>query len=171
MAFLRTLVWFLALAFMLFSVDCGAKNILVGGSENAWKIPDNSSDFLNQWAGKIRFRVDNFLIWKYDGKVDSVLQATNENYESCNTSKPMKEYKDGNNTKVEPDKSGPFYFISEADGHCQKGQKVHVPATTSPAPAPVNTNASQAQLAKKDGCFLALASLLGVAFAFAFTFV
>ena len=57
---LRTLVPFLALAFVLFSV-CEAKDILVGGSENAWKIPNNSSDSLNQWAGKNRFKVGDFL--------------------------------------------------------------------------------------------------------------
>ncbi|XVE97458.1 hypothetical protein REPUB_Repub03eG0021400 [Reevesia pubescens] len=181
MASLRTLVLLLALVFVLFSF-CEAKDILVGGSENAWKIPDNSSDSLNQWARKIRFKVGDFLTLKYDGKVDSVLQVTKENYESCNTSKPIKEYKDGN-TKVELDKSGSFYFISGADGHCQKGQKLQVVVmsekhwdhdddnppigspTSATAPAPAKTSTSQAQ-PKKGGCFLVLSSLLGVAFAF-----
>ncbi|KAB2027761.1 hypothetical protein ERO13_D05G054701v2 [Gossypium hirsutum] len=125
MAFLRTLVWFSALAFVLFRVGEG-KDILVGGSEDAWKIPKNASDSLNQWARKHRFKVGDFLIFKYNGKADSVLQVTGENYESCSTSKPIKEYKDGNNTKVKLNKSGPFYFISGADGHCQKGQKLEV---------------------------------------------
>ena len=112
-----------------------------------------------------------------------MLQVTKENYESCNTSKPIKEYKDGNNTKVELDKSGPFYFISGAAGHCKKGQKLQVVVmsekhwdhdnppvgspTQAPVPAPAKTSASQAH-AQKGGCFLALASLLGVAFAFVF---
>ncbi|XP_022728841.1 early nodulin-like protein 1 [Durio zibethinus] len=179
MASLKTLVPVLVLAFVLFSF-CEAKDILVGGSENAWKIPNNSSDSLNQWARKYRFRVGDFLILKYDSKVDSVLQVTKENYESCNTSKPINEYKDGN-TKVELDESGPFYFISGADGHCQKGQKLQVvvmsekhydhdnppvePPTPAAAPVPSKSSTSQAQ-AKKGGCSLASASLLGVAFTF-----
>lgn len=60
MAFLRTLVWFSALAFVLFRVGEG-KDILVGGSEDAWKIPKNASDSLNQWARKHRFKVGDFL--------------------------------------------------------------------------------------------------------------
>lgn len=112
-----------------------------------------------------------------------MLQVTEENYESCNTSKPIKKYKDGNNTKVKLNKSGPFYFISGADGHCQKGQNLEVtvmsekhrhhvnpPAFSpkpaiAPAPEPAKTSPNKA-LAYKDGTFLALASLLGLAFAY-----
>ncbi|KAK6249175.1 hypothetical protein QUC31_020740 [Theobroma cacao] len=176
MASLRTLVRLLAIGLVLFSF-CEAKERLVGGSEDAWKIPVNSSDSLNQWAGKTRFKVGDFLIWKYDGKVDSVLQVTKEDYESCNTSKPIKEYKDGD-TKVELDKSGPFYFISGADGHCQKGQKLVIvvmsennwdhpdsPTPTAPAPAPAKNSASLIKPLRDGFLFLGLASF-GVAFAF-----
>ncbi|PPS04199.1 hypothetical protein GOBAR_AA16443 [Gossypium barbadense] len=149
MAFLRTLVWFSALAFVLFRVGEG-KDILVGGSEDAWKIPKNASDSLNQWARKHRFKVGDFLNFKYNGKADSVLQVTEKNYESCNTSKPIKEYKNGNNTTVKLNKSGPFYFISGADGH-----------SIAPAPEPAKTSPNKA-LAYKDGTFLALTSLLGI---------
>ncbi|XVF89281.1 hypothetical protein PTKIN_Ptkin19aG0117400 [Pterospermum kingtungense] len=177
MASLRSSVPVLAMVFVLFGL-CEGKDILVGGSENAWKIPDSSSVSLNIWAEKKRFKVGDFLIWKYDGKVDSVLQVTKENYLSCNTSNPIKEYKDGNNTKVELDRSGPFYFIG-ADGHCQKGQKFIVivmsekhnnPPVGSPtlatAPVPGQTRANRAHPQSHGCCFLALASLLAVAFAF-----
>lgn len=68
---------------------------------------------------------------------------TEEFYNSCKTDKPIKEYKDGN-TKVVLDHSGPFYYISGAQGHCEKGQKIkvvvmsenHKPKDNSPAPAP-----------------------------------
>lgn len=105
---------------------------------------------------------------------------TKENYLSCNTSKPIKEYKDGDNTKVELDESGPFYFISGADSHCKKGQKLVVvvmsekhdnPPVGSPiqeiAPLPAKASATRTH-AQKDGFFLTFATLLGVAFAFAF---
>ncbi|KAA8522860.1 hypothetical protein F0562_009283 [Nyssa sinensis] len=85
--------------------------------------------------------------WKYDAKSDSVLQVTEEDYKSCNKAKPIKAFKDGN-TKIELDRSGLFYFISGAEGHCEKGQKLVVRVLSakhgssggslspSPAPAP-----------------------------------
>lgn len=83
-------------------------------------------------------------MFKYNSEKDSVLQVTKEAYHSCNTSNPVAEYKDGN-TKVELDRSGPFYFISGAKGHCEQGQKMIVVVLSerrgrytgiSPAPAP-----------------------------------
>ncbi|KAJ4838939.1 hypothetical protein Tsubulata_042302 [Turnera subulata] len=120
-----------------------AKDILVGGKTDAWKVPSSQSDSLNKWAESARFRVGDSLVWKYDGQKDSVLEVTSEAYLACNTSGPIKEYKDGM-TKLTLDRSGPFYFISGANGHCEKGQKMIVVVMTesrrytgiSPAPAP-----------------------------------
>jgi hypothetical protein len=67
-----------------------------------------------------------------------------EEYESCNKSNPIKEYKDPK-AKVELDRPGRFYFISKAEGSCEKGQKLivvvlsnghHLPKHLSPPPAP-----------------------------------
>ncbi|KAL2548208.1 early nodulin-like protein 15 [Forsythia ovata] len=46
-------------------------------------------------------------------------------YVTCNTSTPIQTYNDGN-TKVKLEHSGPYYFISGAEGHCEKGQKLIV---------------------------------------------
>lgn len=55
----------LFLLFILFGFTA-AKELLVGGKINAWKIPSSEADSLNQWAEKSRFRVGdhlgNFLI-------------------------------------------------------------------------------------------------------------
>jgi hypothetical protein len=83
-------------------------------------------------------------VWTYDPKKDSVLQVIKKDYETCNTSSPLVTYKDGN-TKVKLDKSGPYYFISGADGHCEQGQKLITVVMSmrshfmgiSPAPSPV----------------------------------
>ncbi|XP_021597148.2 early nodulin-like protein 1 [Manihot esculenta] len=120
-----------------------AKEILVGGKTDAWKIPSSQSDSLNNWAESARFRIGDFLVWKYDSQKDSVLQVTREAYLSCNTSNPIEEYGDGN-TKVKLDRSGAYYFISGAEGHCVKGQKMIVVVLSqrhrytgiSPAPSP-----------------------------------
>ncbi|MED6181625.1 hypothetical protein PIB30_021049 [Stylosanthes scabra] len=122
-----------------------AKELLVGGKIDAWKITSSEADSLNKWAERSRFQVGDHLVWKYDGKEDSVLEVDKEDYANCSTSNPMKEYNDGT-TKVELDRPGAFYFISGAAGHCQKGQKLVVvvmsprggrrSAGFSPAPSP-----------------------------------
>lgn len=75
-----------------------------------------------------------------------MLQVSKRDYVTCNTSSPIEEYKDGN-TKVKLDHSGPYYFISGSQGHCQKGQKLIVIVLSSkhsnhfgmaPAPSPVH---------------------------------
>lgn len=54
-----------------------------------------------------------------------MLEVTQENYETCTTSKLIKKHEDGT-TKVELNRSGPFYFISGSKKHCDKGQKLLV---------------------------------------------
>ncbi|XP_014502674.1 early nodulin-like protein 3 [Vigna radiata var. radiata] len=130
--------------FLLFGLSV-AREILVGGKTDAWRVPASESDALNQWAERSRFQVGDFLVWKYDGGKDSVLQVSREEYVNCSISNPIKVYSDGT-TKVKLDRPGPFYFISGAKGHCEKGQKLVVVVLTprgrssgivsSPAPAP-----------------------------------
>ncbi|KAM7274985.1 hypothetical protein ACFE04_016851 [Oxalis oulophora] len=123
-----------------------AREFLVGGKTGSWKIPSSSSQSttLNQWAESSRFRIGDTLVLSYDKEKDSVLQVSEEAYKSCNTSNAVAEYKDGN-TKVNLDRSGPFYFISGAEGHCAKSQKLVVVVMSprplrhfviSPAPGP-----------------------------------
>ncbi|XP_058785944.1 early nodulin-like protein 14 [Vicia villosa] len=133
--------------FFLFGLSA-ATDLLVGGKENAWKVPSSEADSLNKWAGKSRFNVGDHLVWKYDGGKDSVLQVNKEDYANCNSSNPIQQYNDGN-TKVKLDRPGPFYFISGAKGHCEKGQKLVVVVITprtrygpvSPAPSPAPSSA------------------------------
>lgn len=71
-----------------------------------------------------------------------------QDYANCNSSNPIEKYSDGN-TKVKLDRPGPFYFISGAKGHCEKGQKLVVVVITprrrysavSPAPSPAPSSA------------------------------
>ncbi|XP_071723948.1 early nodulin-like protein 14 [Rutidosis leptorrhynchoides] len=144
-AILRSFPSSLALFLLLFSSLCEARDILVGGKTDSWKIPTAQSDTINQWAGDSRFRIGDTLVLNYDKEKDSVLEVTKEAYMSCNTSNPITEYKDGN-TKVKLDRSGPFYFISGAEGHCAKGLKLIVvvmsprhSTISSPAPSPMES--------------------------------
>ncbi|KAJ4950643.1 hypothetical protein NE237_027475 [Protea cynaroides] len=143
MAFSRALISSLVLIFLLFSLS-EARDILVGGKNDSWKIPASESESLNRWAEGYRFQIGDSLVWKFDPQTDSVLLVTKKEYVTCNTTSPIAEYKE-DNSKVKLDRSGPFYFISGAQGHCDKGQKLTVVVVSerrgymglSPAPSPM----------------------------------
>lgn len=50
----------LLLLFLLFGLTV-AKEILVGGKTDAWKVPTSESDSLNKWAARARFQVGDYL--------------------------------------------------------------------------------------------------------------
>ncbi|KAJ4953971.1 hypothetical protein NE237_030803 [Protea cynaroides] len=151
----------LMMLFLTFS-EAKDREILVGGRVDAWKIPTSAAETLNHWAEATRFKIGDWLIWKYDPKQDSVVEVTQENYDKCNTSNPIAEYKDGN-SKVKLNRSGPFYFISGAQWKCQKGQKLIVvvlspnhnkpkqsPPTPAPSSSPVDPKARTPSTAGPD---------------------
>ncbi|XAR66749.1 hypothetical protein NMG60_11013073 [Bertholletia excelsa] len=183
MASLKLLLPCLVLPLALLAVS-EERDFLVGNQENGWKIPSFPNDF-NKWSSKIRFQIGDSLVLKYDPKADSVLQVSEEDFESCNGSKPIRVYSDGD-TKIALDRSGPFYFISGAEGHCEKGQKmvvrvlsprhgsrihpsvasISVPPSSAPAPAPSPAAlAIPAPAPAGDGCAWKAGRVsLGVAF-------
>ncbi|KAG7606478.1 Phytocyanin domain [Arabidopsis thaliana x Arabidopsis arenosa] len=129
---------------LLFGLLSEGREILVGGKSNTWKVPESRDETLNQWSGRTRFKIGDSLLWKYNAENDSVLQVRQKDYERCDRSEPIRGYKDGH-TNIELKRSGPFYFISGEEGHCQRGEKLRV-VVLSPnhnrsvvdAPAPVN---------------------------------
>ncbi|KAJ4832604.1 hypothetical protein Tsubulata_027153 [Turnera subulata] len=125
MGFSRVLVPFLPMIILLLASSEASREIIVGSHQVSWKIPESPNKTLNHWAEQTRFKVGDVLVWKYDAKVDSVLEVTQQDYNGCNTTNPIKEHKD-RNTKVELVHSGPFYFISGAQGSCEKGEKLEV---------------------------------------------
>ncbi|RVW96213.1 hypothetical protein VitviT2T_016878 [Vitis vinifera] len=113
-----------ALISLLFACS-DAADYVVGGTEDAWKIPSSPGFPLTDWAKKQRFQIGDSLIFKYDGKVHSVLELTEGDYQNCTTSKPIKKFTDGN-TKYELDRSGRFHFTGGTEEHCFNGQKLFV---------------------------------------------
>ncbi|KAL8040832.1 hypothetical protein ABFX02_10G125500 [Erythranthe guttata] len=149
MASSKTLVPCLALLLLFVISFSEAKNFHIGGRRSSWKIPSYPTEY-NHWASKKRFQIGDSIDMKYDGKVDSVLEVSEEDYKNCNKSNPIKTYNDGN-TKITFDKSGPFYFISGAEGHCEKGQKIEIrvitpkhvtPPAAAPQPSPASAGDS-----------------------------
>ncbi|XP_047339450.1 early nodulin-like protein 1 [Impatiens glandulifera] len=145
------------------------KEILIGGKPDAWIEPTSSdqSNFLNIWAQKSRFQIGDSILWNYDGDKDSVLEVNKRDYITCNTSNPIEVHKDGD-TKVKLERSGPFYFISGAQGHCEKGQKVIIVVMSrkhhlvfAPAPAPVDGPAVAPTSGGSRNCYILVVAFLG----------
>ncbi|CAH2077324.1 unnamed protein product [Thlaspi arvense] len=159
---------FLCISFFFYLSSVDANEVTVGGHSGDWKIPPSSSYSFNEWAQKARFKVGDFLVFRYEAGKDSVLQVTREAYEKCNTTSPKASYTDGN-TKVKLEKAGPVYFISGTEGHCQKGQKLRLVVITprssafSPAPSPSDgpAVAPTSGAAKLSGVFGVVGLVLG----------
>ncbi|XP_073004210.1 early nodulin-like protein 14 [Typha latifolia] len=181
MASMSSSLLFFSTFLLISSISSEAKDFLVGGSTDSWKIPTSTSDSLNKWAEANRFQVGDSLVWRYEAAKDSVLQVTREDYLSCNTSNPIAAHKDGT-TVVSFHRSGAYYFVSGAEGACQKGQKMivvvmserHALRGISPAPAPVDyegpaiapTSGSNGVAVVKRGVLGALVVLGMMGFAF-----
>ncbi|CAI9765766.1 unnamed protein product [Fraxinus pennsylvanica] len=123
MASLRILFLCLAVVLLL-CIRSEAREFVVCGENNLWEVPSSVDEF-NKWAEKTRFQIGDSLVLKYDSKTDSVLEVSEEDYKICNKANPIKSHHDGE-TKISLEKSGPFFFISGAEEHCQNGQKLEV---------------------------------------------
>ncbi|KAK4257558.1 hypothetical protein QN277_007129 [Acacia crassicarpa] len=166
----------LMLAFLLIPSSKG-HDYLVGGSQNSWTLPRPSPEYLSHWAHKRHFKVADSLLWKYDSKSESVLEVKEEDYKRCNIANPISKYS-GGDTKVELNRTGSFYFISGADGHCQQGLRLdpvvhaghhHGRHHQSPSPSPAPSPNGAAPAPKKNngalgsgGGFVGLVTVLGV---------
>ncbi|WOH02803.1 hypothetical protein DCAR_0522193 [Daucus carota subsp. sativus] len=146
MAFSRTLFSCLAFVVVVLSA-CEAREFVVG-KEKEWKIPSDPLSSYNVWASSQRFLKGDHLVFKYDGKKDSVVEVNHDGYQNCDVDKPyvLKSYNNGD-TSIELKGEGPFYFISGNKDNCEKGEKLEVKLVkknhhghhvshVSPAPAP-----------------------------------
>lgn len=130
----------LALCFLLGFERAAATDFAVGG-KSGWSIPTGSErESFSQWAERLRFHVGDAVLFKYPANQDSVLLVSRDAFQNCNTTSPAATYNDGNTAFKFP-RPGPYYFISGAQGHCEKGQKLVVVVMThrghrAPAEAP-----------------------------------
>ncbi|XP_038684053.1 early nodulin-like protein 1 [Tripterygium wilfordii] len=104
----------------LFFSSSQAYKFWVGGKAG-WVL--NPSENYNHWAERSRFRVNDTLYFRYKKGSDSVLVVTKEDYFSCNTTKPLQSFTDGEST-FKFDRWGPFFFISGQSNNCNNGQKL-----------------------------------------------
>ncbi|KAL0320659.1 UNVERIFIED_CONTAM: Early nodulin-like protein 2 [Sesamum radiatum] len=111
---------FLALFFSAFIKFSLAYQFLVGGRQG-WVV--NPSENYNHWVERMRFQVNDTLLFKYKKGSDSVLVVNKDDYDNCNTGNPILKLDDGNSV-FKFDRSGPFFFISGNKANCDHGQKL-----------------------------------------------
>ncbi|CAL1386304.1 unnamed protein product [Linum trigynum] len=99
-----------------------ARSFDVGGKEGWVVKPSESYD---HWAQRLRFLVNDTLVFKYKKGSDSVAQVTKGDYDSCDASKKLKVMKSGTSI-FKLTQSGHFYFISANKQQCLAGQKLNV---------------------------------------------
>ncbi|PON44058.1 Phytocyanin domain containing protein [Parasponia andersonii] len=115
------------LFFSLQSFSVVSFEFQVGGT-NGWVIPpSNDTKVYNDWASDNRFQLGDTIRFRY-GK-DSVMEVTEEDYKKCNSSHPNF-FSNTGNTVFKLNHTGPFYFISGAFEHCQKGQRMIIKVKT-----------------------------------------
>ncbi|XP_074589818.1 mavicyanin-like [Curcuma longa] len=101
---------------------CRGYVFYVGGRDGWVEHPRES---YSSWAGRNRFQVNDTLVFRYQQGNDSVLVVTEAAFDSCNATDPGQNFTDGS-TSFLLGRSGPFFFISGASGHCDQGQKLVV---------------------------------------------
>ncbi|KAL2476357.1 early nodulin-like protein 1 [Abeliophyllum distichum] len=114
------------------------------GGRDGWVL--NPSESYSHWAQRLRFQVNDTLLFKYKKGVESVLEVNKDDFDNCNTSNPKVKLEDGNSI-FKFDRSGPFYFITANKSNCDKGQKIIIvvlavrtpPSAKTPPHAPTPT--------------------------------
>ncbi|KAL7103643.1 hypothetical protein ACP275_08G192000 [Erythranthe tilingii] len=114
----------------------------VAGGRDGWVV--KPSENYSQWAQRMRFQVNDTILFKYSNASDSAAVVSKDDYDNCNAGNPLLKL-DGGNSVFKFDRSGPFYFISGNKANCDQGQKLTVvvlavrnrltPPANSPSPA------------------------------------
>uniref|UniRef100_A0A5B7BP87 Putative stellacyanin n=1 Tax=Davidia involucrata TaxID=16924 RepID=A0A5B7BP87_DAVIN len=96
------------------------------GDLDAWGIPTSANPHVYiQWSKNHILKIGDSLLFLYPPSQDSVIQVTEQSYNSCNLTDPML-YMNNGNSLFNITSPGEFYFSSGAEGHCEKSQKLHI---------------------------------------------
>ncbi|CAO2166384.1 unnamed protein product [Urochloa humidicola] len=118
--------------------------VFYAGGRDGWVLGPTES--YNHWAGRNRFQVNDTIVFAHEAGVTSVLLVTEKDYDVCGTRSPVRRLDavgGGSGRSVfRFDRSGSFFFISNDEDRCQKGQKLYIivmaprPPVVAAAPAP-----------------------------------
>ncbi|PSS11315.1 Early nodulin-like protein [Actinidia chinensis var. chinensis] len=108
------------------------------GDLDAWGLPTPANPKVyTYWSKNHIFKIGDSLLFLYPPSQDSVIQVTEQSYNSCNLKDPIL-YMNNGNSLFNITKTGDYYFTSGSDGHCEKSQKlrISVPGNGSSASSP-----------------------------------
>ncbi|KAF8379969.1 hypothetical protein HHK36_027435 [Tetracentron sinense] len=96
------------------------------GDLAAWGIPTSANPHVyTNWSKKYILKIGDSLLFLYPPSQDSVIQVTEQAFNTCNLKDPIL-YMDNGNSLFNITSVGPFYFTSGEPGHCQKSQKLKI---------------------------------------------
>ncbi|WOL14641.1 hypothetical protein Cni_G23422 [Canna indica] len=100
----------------------GAYQFYAGGRDG-WVL--NPSESYHDWSSRNRFQVNDTIVFRYKKGNDSVLLASKQDFDACNTSNPIARL-DGGDSLFKFNRSGQFFFISGVPEKCRQGQKLQI---------------------------------------------
>ncbi|KAK1257647.1 hypothetical protein QJS04_geneDACA019905 [Acorus gramineus] len=96
------------------------------GDLDSWGLPTPANPKVYEnWSLKHKFKIGDSLLFLYPPSQDSVIQVTEEAFNSCTIKDPTL-YMNNGNSIFNLTTPGNLYFISGKPGHCEKLQKLHV---------------------------------------------
>ncbi|KAJ0971094.1 hypothetical protein J5N97_019053 [Dioscorea zingiberensis] len=96
------------------------------GDLDSWGVPPSSNSHVySYWSQRHQFQIGDSLLFLYPPSQDSVIQVTQQAFNSCSIADPILKMNDGNSI-FNITKPGRYYFTSGVPGHCQKNQKLEV---------------------------------------------
>ncbi|KAK4744900.1 hypothetical protein SAY87_011212 [Trapa incisa] len=117
------LVALLSLILVQSEVSCYQYKV---GDLDAWGVPFSSSEQVyDKWSSYHNFTIGDSLLFLYPPSEDSLIQVTEEAYNSCNLKDPILALNDGNSL-FNITSLGAFFFTSGVAGHCEKSQKLRI---------------------------------------------
>ncbi|XP_065858496.1 early nodulin-like protein 8 [Euphorbia lathyris] len=111
--------------FILVQIQVSCYQFKVGDLDS-WGIPSPANpQIYSFWSKSHSIDIGDSLLFLYPPSEDSVIQVTEENYNSCNLKNPIL-YMNNGNSVFNITSHGDFYFTSGNQGHCLKKQKLHI---------------------------------------------
>ncbi|XVF10328.1 hypothetical protein REPUB_Repub07fG0173300 [Reevesia pubescens] len=96
------------------------------GDLDAWGIPTSANPHVYaKWSKYHSFKIGDSLLFLYPPTQDSVIQVTEQSYNSCNLKDPIL-YMNNGNSLFNITKPGEYFFTSGEPGHCEKKQKLYL---------------------------------------------
>ncbi|XP_059645396.1 early nodulin-like protein 8 [Cornus florida] len=96
------------------------------GDLDAWGIPTRANPHIyTKWSKYHNFKIGDSLLFLYPPSQDSVIQVTEQSFNTCNLTDPIL-YMNNGNSLFNITSPGDLYFSSGAAGSCQKSQKLQI---------------------------------------------